>query len=211
MIDRKSVKIAVAETSLILRSGVAAALSKSSEEPLQIMEIALTSNFENKISTFSPNILIVNPLFGGKFNLERYKANKDFGLSKTKIVALLTGYIDPQLLEGYDATLNIYDDSEQIKKLISRMLNAPEPREEASEEQISLREREIILEVVKGLTNKEIADRLNLSIYTVLTHRRNIARKLQIHSSTGLTIYAIANGLLSKDDLTISKKPSVDK
>jgi len=46
------------------------------------------------------------------------------------------------------------------------------------------------------LQNKEIADRLYISVNTVITHRRNIARKLQIHSPAGLTIYAIVNGLV---------------
>ena len=61
---------------------------------------------------------------------------------------------------------------------------------------ISDRERDVIIGVVQGLQNKEIADRLCISVNTVITHRRNIARKLQIHSPAGLTIYAIVNGLV---------------
>ena len=61
---------------------------------------------------------------------------------------------------------------------------------------LSDRERDIIVGVVQGLQNKEIADRLFISVNTVITHRRNIARKLQIHSAAGLTIYAIVNGLV---------------
>lgn len=63
---------------------------------------------------------------------------------------------------------------------------------------ISDREREIIVCLVQGLSNKEIANRLFISVHTVITHRRNIARKLQIHSLAGLTIYAIANNLIDK-------------
>ena len=63
-------------------------------------------------------------------------------------------------------------------------------------EALSDREREVIIGVVEGLQNKEIADRLCISVNTVITHRRNIARKLQIHSPAGLTIYAIVNGLV---------------
>ena len=63
-------------------------------------------------------------------------------------------------------------------------------------EALSDREREVIIGVVQGLQNKEIADRLFISVNTVITHRRNIARKLQIHSPAGLTIYAIVNGLV---------------
>ena len=61
---------------------------------------------------------------------------------------------------------------------------------------LSERERDVIIGVVQGLQNKEIADRLYISVNTVITHRRNIAHKLQIHSPAGLTIYAIVNGLV---------------
>ena len=61
---------------------------------------------------------------------------------------------------------------------------------------LSDRERDVIVGVVQGLQNKEIADQLCISVNTVITHRRNIARKLQIHSPAGLTIYAIVNGLV---------------
>ena len=61
---------------------------------------------------------------------------------------------------------------------------------------ISDREKDIIRCVAKGMSNKEIADKLFLSIHTVTTHRRNISAKLQIHSPAGLTIYAIINNLI---------------
>ncbi len=61
---------------------------------------------------------------------------------------------------------------------------------------LSDRERDVIVGVVQGMQNKEIADHLCISVNTVITHRRNIARKLQIHSAAGLTIYAIVNGLV---------------
>ena len=67
-----------------------------------------------------------------------------------------------------------------------------------STEAISEREREIIVCLVQGMSNKEIAAQLFISVNTVMTHRRNIVRKLQIHSLAGLTIYAIANNLIDK-------------
>ena len=63
-------------------------------------------------------------------------------------------------------------------------------------EALSDREKDVIISLVQGMSNKEIADHLCISINTVITHRRNIARKLQIHSPAGLTIYAIVNGLV---------------
>jgi regulator of cell morphogenesis and NO signaling len=69
-------------------------------------------------------------------------------------------------------------------------------------ETLSDREKEVIIGVVQGMQNKEIADHLCISTNTVITHRRNIARKLQIHSAAGLTIYAIVNGLVDISSVT---------
>ncbi len=65
-----------------------------------------------------------------------------------------------------------------------------------SSEALSDREKDVIISLVQGMSNKEMADHLCISVNTVITHRRNIARKLQIHSPAGLTIYAIVNGLV---------------
>lgn len=71
-------------------------------------------------------------------------------------------------------------------------------------EMLSEREKDIIRCVAKGMTNKEIADHLYLSVHTVTTHRRNITAKLQIHTPAGLTIYAIVNGIVSLDEIKLS-------
>ena len=68
---------------------------------------------------------------------------------------------------------------------------------------LSQREKEIITCVVKGMANKEIAEHLYISIHTVITHRRNIARKLQIHSPTLLTVYAIVNKLVDISEVKV--------
>lgn len=68
-------------------------------------------------------------------------------------------------------------------------------------ETLSKREIDIIVCITKGMSTKEIAEKLFLSIHTVNTHRRNISAKLQIHSTAGLTIYAIANKLISLEDV----------
>ena len=70
-------------------------------------------------------------------------------------------------------------------------------------EALSQREIEIISCVARGLTNKEIANELCLSVHTITTHRRNIANKLQIHTPNGLTIYAIVNHLVELNDIKI--------
>lgn len=79
----------------------------------------------------------------------------------------------------------------------------PTVKEEVTrtEDTLSDREREIVHCVVCGLSNKQIAEQLFISLNTVLTHRKNIARKLNIHSVAGLTIYAIVNKIVNIDEL----------
>ena len=76
-------------------------------------------------------------------------------------------------------------------------------QDEPSGSDLSDREKEVIVQVAKGLSNKEIADALFISVNTVMTHRRNISRKLQIRSAAGLAIYAISAGLISLDDVRL--------
>lgn len=89
--------------------------------------------------------------------------------------------------------------SERLTNAISVFANAdPEAN---TNETISEREKDVIIAVVQGMSNKEIAEHLCISVNTAITHRKNIARKLQIHSPAGLTIYAIVNGLVDIDAL----------
>lgn len=87
-------------------------------------------------------------------------------------------------------------------ELLERQVNEmPQAVDEEVPDVLSERERDVLRCVVRGQTNKEIANTLFISINTVLTHRKNIARKLGIHSVSGLTIYAIANEIIKLEDL----------
>ena len=81
-----------------------------------------------------------------------------------------------------------------------RLLEKKHPRKPTPKpmetEPLSDREKDVLVELAKGLSNKEVADVLNISTNTVITHRKNISRKLNIHSAAGLTIYAIVNNLV---------------
>ena len=66
--------------------------------------------------------------------------------------------------------------------------------------QLTSREREVLVEIAEGKSNKEIADRLGIGVRTIETHRERIMRRLNIHSVAGLTKYAIGNGLISLDN-----------
>ena len=90
---------------------------------------------------------------------------------------------------------------EQIEKRLSAALkNSSEKETYDDSNELSVREREILTAVAKGKTNKEIADEFNISIHTVISHRKNISHKLGINSIAGLTIYAVMNKLLDVED-----------
>lgn len=78
---------------------------------------------------------------------------------------------------------------------VSRLEDA-EDSESGADEKLSSREKEILAAVAQGLLNKEIASKFNISIHTVITHRKNIARKTGIKTIAGLTAYAILNNLV---------------
>lgn len=69
--------------------------------------------------------------------------------------------------------------------------------------ELSSREIDVLQLIVKGSTNKEVADKLNISLNTVLTHRKNITAKLGIKTVSGLTFYAIMNGIISGDEIEL--------
>ena len=93
-------------------------------------------------------------------------------------------------------------EDEILRPALSQALtDAPTAIPDQETEALSERERDVLIQVVNGLSNKEIADRLFISIHTVMTHRKNITRKLNIHSTAGLTIYAIVNKLINIDNI----------
>lgn len=71
----------------------------------------------------------------------------------------------------------------------------------SEDDSLSEREQDVLRQVALGLTNKEIANRLFISTHTVITHRKNITRKLAIKTVAGLTVYAIMNNLVEMDEL----------
>ncbi|MBR1808081.1 MAG: helix-turn-helix transcriptional regulator [Paludibacteraceae bacterium] len=82
-----------------------------------------------------------------------------------------------------------------------RRTNPVRKQKMQQQEELSDREKDVLIEVVKGLSNKEIADALCISIHTVISHRKNISKKLNIHSPAGLTIYAIVNNLVDINNM----------
>ena len=67
--------------------------------------------------------------------------------------------------------------------------------------ELSKRETDVLIAIAKGMMNKEIADQMNLSVHTVISHRKNITRKTGIKSVSGLTVYALLNNLIDENEL----------
>lgn len=193
------IKIAVAEPSLIIRNGILSVLKRLSGLNIQIVEIPDVSKLDMILRMQHPDILIINPILLGVFSLQQIKGDVEF--RKLKCVALQISLTDREAMKDYDQTISVYDTAEQIKEKIQQLQAELSEGDEEPTEQLSTREKEIIVCVVKGMTNKQVADQLCLSIHTVITHRRNIAAKLQIHSSAGLTIYAIVNKLVELNEI----------
>ena len=117
-----------------------------------------------------------------------------------KTIVLVNGDLQIQDIP----TLNICQNQANITKAIislyrsahnsERATRKPMPQTEAP--LLSPRETEVAILLVRGLINKEIADRLNISITTVITHRKNIMEKLHARSLSDVTVYAIMNGLI---------------
>jgi DNA-binding CsgD family transcriptional regulator len=90
----------------------------------------------------------------------------------------------------------------QLRQVMQGDHPSGQPFPENSRE-LSAREREVLQLIVVGLMNKEIADKLCISLNTVLTHRKNITSKLGIKTVPGLTFYAITNGLISGNEIAL--------
>ncbi|MDL2251507.1 response regulator transcription factor [Odoribacter sp. OttesenSCG-928-J03] len=202
--DNNVIKIAIAETSMIIRSGIATILKSMPGFKILPIEIYKPGHLQDALSLHKPDVLIINPFFVGHTDI--LKLQEDSKFEKMKYIALICTVGDKSMIKDYNASITLYDEPEDIHAVIAEMLNAQFKEEDIEDpaneqETLSVREKEIIACVAKGFTNKEIADQLFLSTHTVITHRRNITRKLQIHSPAGLTIYAIVNKLIELQDI----------
>lgn len=204
----ETLRIVVAETSVIVRSGVVSVLKRLPGIQVHPVEVASPEALESCLHTNTPDILLVNPTFGGWFKVEEFRSDAVHAM--VKCIALNCNITDTSLLQLYDESITLYEDPDSLQEKILRVASLGIDEDKTAlgssvseTEPLSLREREIVICVVKGMTNKEIADRLFLSIHTVNTHRRNIARKLEIHSAAGLTIYAIVNKLVELNEVKL--------
>ncbi len=197
----KKKNIALAEHSYLLRKGLALAVSQLSNVE-NIIELDTQTSLVSQIEAEEVDIIIINPqLLGVTPEIKPHKALKID--EDIPVVALVYSLIDEKYLQNFAAVLTITDSLETIAGKLQKVIGEMDRQENEQTGELSDREKEILVALVRGMINKEIADYFNLSVHTVIAHRRNITRKLGIHSVSGLTVYAILNKLVDLQDLKI--------
>lgn len=128
--------------------------------------------------------------------------NRFFLPRKNKVVILMYGPGN-NIFPATNHIIDVFSSEEKILHSLDKILLKGNSlhAEDAEDNDLSAREIEVLVLVAKGYINKEIADRLNISMTTVITHRKNITAKLGIKSVSGLTIYAVANGYITADEV----------
>jgi DNA-binding NarL/FixJ family response regulator len=120
-----------------------------------------------------------------------------------KIIGVCKEKIESKNIYCFYDCISLKSTSTEITNTISNILNQAEPVHDKKPEsnELSLREKEVLQLVALGNSNKEIAEKLFISIHTVISHRKNITDKLGIKSISGLTVYAVLNKLIDTDSI----------
>ncbi len=155
----------------------------------------ISSREEAMLKNMSVDAIIVDPAVfahSSRGNVKHFISE----YTDAPVVAFPSMLMDDESARQYDAVLNLYDSPAEIIHKLRTAVSAPKDNASADGSELSSREKDILICVAKGLINKEIADLYNISIHTVITHRRNITRKTGIKTVAGLTVYALLNNLI---------------
>ena len=194
------IRILLIESSPIVAQGLQALIQSGGR--MEVVAVAHSlERIQERLVLNNPDVVILNPLL-----LDYSKRLIFRSLFQDKpnmpILALVYSYFDKQWLGSFDGVIEIEDDRFHLEKKIEEVVSAANGRNDNLEVyELSDREREVLIELAKGLMNKEIAAKLHISIHTVVTHRKNIVRKTGIKSAAGLAVYALLNNLLEERDL----------
>ncbi len=150
-------------------------------------------HLEERILSARPDIVLINPtLLSNVRHLQ--------GEHTMALVALVYQYVERDELKQYDAVVDIRDSRAEVIETLAQV--APgEDEPVKSNYELTKRETAVLVQLAQGKTNKEIADALNVSVHTVISHRKNITHKTGIKSVAGLTVYAMLNNLIDESAL----------
>lgn len=196
MSKEKKYKVILIESAEIVAAGIVAIIERHPE--FEVEQVLSNPGYFN--SNSDVDIIIINPAVID-YN-ERLDIRSYLGGTNAAIIALTHSNHEENVLRQYDECLGIYDNSTRIIQKLKNAIEQNEQNPKSDINELSSRERDILTAVAKGKTNKEIADEFNISIYTVISHRRNISQKLGINSIPGLTVYAIMNKLVDISDFS---------
>lgn len=193
-------KIALIDPSPIVLNGLSAMLHELPDCEVVLKATDLLS-VASRISVLKPEVLLINPLVVD-FSRRMVVRTLFEEVPTMKIVALVTSFVDTPQLRQYQGVVELNDDLQRLKSTLNTVFAIDNSEEEDNESaQLSDREREVLICLSKGLKNNEIADKLTISVHTVVTHRKNIVRKTGIKSVSALTVYAILNNLIDEKDI----------
>lgn len=198
--SRQRLHIAVMVHSPIIYEGLHAVLSQS-EMDCTIYRVDALDDLETILHSRKTDILITNPLLLVNREKEVKRIRRNF--PDFSIVGIHLGIVDNHSLALLDASFTIFDTTEQILSKLQKAGINSNLKAASNDDNLTEREIDVLTKLVHGNSNKEIADSLNISIHTVVTHRKNIAAKTGIRSQSGLTIYAISKRIISIEDVDL--------
>ncbi|MCF8226602.1 MAG: LuxR C-terminal-related transcriptional regulator [Bacteroidales bacterium] len=196
--DRKRTNIAVIEPSHIVYEGLMNILLRSGNH-FFIYRLNGLDELQALHEKEGIHVAIVNP----GMILNRVGAFRKMKSSLHEIiwVGLVYSIFEPELLAVFDSMVSISDEPEKMIRQFNRFSGTVKNRSDRKE-QLTDRETDVLILLTKGFYNKEIADKLSISIHTVISHRKNINEKTGIKSLSGLTVYALSKKIVSLDDIT---------
>ncbi|MPM34175.1 hypothetical protein SDC9_80757 [bioreactor metagenome] len=196
--SRHRLHIAIMVHSQIIYEGLHTVLSQSEIDCI-ICRVDSLDDLADILHSKKVDLLIINPLLLVNREKEARKIRKNHpGLS---IVGINLSIVDNHSLALLDASFTIFDTVEQVLSKLQRIGINSELKAPSNDDNLTDRELDVLTQLVHGYSNKEIADSLNISIHTVVTHRKNITSKTGIRSQSGLTIYAISKRIISIEDV----------
>ena len=153
----------------------------------------------NKIEKHSFTIIFIDETL-----LSKYQFFIDNLNEKTIVVPIL--FNNTRKSDDFKFVINIFDSQSKINKIFGKISDFIDNKikEPLIDKELSNREQAILQMIARGLTSKQIGDKLGISSQTVSSHRKNISSKLEIKTVSGLTVYAILNNLISVDEAKLS-------
>lgn len=188
----------IAEQSFIIRNGLITIINGFPETSV-IGEISDINKLKEAVNKNKPDILIVNAKLLKNSNTDIDRIFAESG--KMKCVIFVGSKCKDEHFEYFDQKITIDDSKETIIDKLQQLICSKLPEKHKSgNNDLSEREKDVLKLVALGKTNKEIADVLFISMHTAITHRKNITGKLGIKTVSGLTVYAILNGIIDIDE-----------